>query len=145
VSPLARLACVHYGWFMKARSILLALCLSLCFPLCFFGCDGDDDHTRDGRSFQPAAGMGAILIENASLKDWNIAIDRAQVGRAGAESFVVHSRAPGSYAVHLDEHEGSKEFDRSVAVEDGRVTVVRILGGFNNNRNFNVDVFMTHP
>ncbi len=94
------------------------------------GCEDydDDKSTRGGRTYLPAAGMGAILVENDSFSDWNVDIDSVQVGRVASGSFLVRDATPGRHLIHLDVHQGSEVEDRAIDVEEGLLSVVRIDG-----------------
>jgi hypothetical protein len=113
-----------------------------CFVAIAVGCDTEDD-SADGRGYMPQAGFGAIVVENDTADDWNTSVDGNLLGRAASGSFLVSNATPGQHEVHLDQHHGSEERDRTVHVSEGLLTVIRLTADLFDD--FDVDVFQLEP
>jgi len=125
---------------MKIRHLLRMLLLVLLCLGITTGCDDDDDEDLNaGRSRMPAEGLGSIVFENDSSSAWNLRIDGQRIARVSENNFIAGDYTAGDHLVHLDQHQGSKEFDRVVTVEAGVVTVIRV-DGFPGD--FDVGVFV---
>lgn len=86
------------------------------------GCDdldGELDHT-------PAAGLGALIVENNTGSDINLYLDGLSRGQVDADESLPIDLNPGTYRVVLDEEDGDRQYGADVDILEGRLTVMRV-------------------
>jgi hypothetical protein len=86
------------------------------------GCDDLDDEL----DHTPAAGLGALIVENNTGSDINLYLDGLSRGQVDADDSLAIDLNPGTYRVVLDEDDGDRQYGADVDILEGRLTVMRV-------------------
>ena len=105
-------------WQGVRRSMLLVLGCGLVLGA---GCDDVDDEF----DFVPAAGHGALIVDNNTASDVDLYIDGLSRGTVGSDSHLPVDLIPGVYRVVLDEQDGDRQYGVDIDILEGRLTVLR--------------------
>lgn len=109
---------------------------ALCAAVWLAGCD---DITDDDFDYVPAAGYGALIVDNNSPTDVNVYVDGASVGRVGDNDDKAYDLTPGVHRIVLDEDDGSRQWGGDVDILEGRQTILRVTldgSGYRVNEEF---------
>ncbi|MDD5707340.1 MAG: hypothetical protein PHR35_15565 [Kiritimatiellae bacterium] len=114
--------------------LVLAACATAA-ALFMAGCDDEDDFDHS-----PAAGQGAIVIDNNGDEDVRVYIGGAHVGNVSDGHWSAFDRAPGVYRVVLDEADDDLSYRGDIDVIAGRLTVLDVSGDADRDGNLGVSV-----
>lgn len=87
---------------------------------------GCDDDGNDGYHHTPAAGQGAIVVDNLTWSDLEVYVDGVLIGTVGDDDDRGFDLAPGVRRVVLNEEDGSRTFRDDVDVLADRLTVLKV-------------------
>ncbi len=113
--------------FNRSRWVLVAALLGLW--VAGTGCDENKDFDHE-----PAAGKGALIINNITPNDINVYADGAYLGQVGDNDDRAFDLEPGIHRVVLDEEDGDRYASDDTDVLEGRLTVLTVTsGGFSSD------------
>lgn len=118
---------------MHKVSPWLVFCAVLGLGLGGTGCDTDSEDF----DFEPAAGKGALIVDNVTPDDINVYVDGAFLGQVGDNDDRAFELNPGIHRIVLDEEEdGKRNAAEDIDILEGRLTVLRVA-----LRNFSSDQY----
>lgn len=116
---------------MKIINCLFALGLAL--ALC--GCEDNDNinHT-------PAAGMGALGIDNETSSDLDVFIDGTKYPQVNDWSTEAWDLQPGVYRMVLNDRDGDRSYSSDIDILIDNVTEVTVTSSLTDYNSFVIDI-----
>lgn len=85
------------------------------------GCDSEDDFDHT-----PAAGQGALIVDNQGVMDVDVFVDGALIGEVRDGDWKAFDLAPGVPRVVVDEDDGDRSFATDVDILEDRNTILTV-------------------
>lgn len=116
---------------MSKTAISIVLSAFLAFS---FGCEDDEiDH-------RPAAGLGAIGIDNDTFSDIDVYIDGVKQTTVGDWDEKAWDIAPGKYRLVLNDQDSDRRYSADIDVIEDNLTEVTVTPGFTDHNDFDVSI-----
>lgn len=85
------------------------------------GCEDDGDF-----SHQPAAGMGAVIVDNMTPDDVEVYVDGVHLGQVGNDHDRAFDLTPGVHRIVIDDEHGDRNAADDFDILQDRLTVLEV-------------------